>query len=223
MRRHVDVEHVLGRVIFCDAGFGLHRIAGDARGVEREFGDVRSARERFFGLGAVAVFIIEGEVVFDIVVEKRSAGLQRFLGVQYDRQVFVFNLDQFRRVHGDGKRGCDNESDRLSAIAHAVATKNVATRQAQRHAADAGIFDERGNGRAIAHVFAGEDAQHAGMRAGHSGVKRNDLRMRPVCAQEEARRFIGERPVRRVLALPRDEPIVLTPALELNAHCIFPM
>src|SRR5207302_10900469 len=49
-------------------------------------------------------------------------------------------------------------------------------------------------------------------------IGRDDFRMRPVGAQERAVELVGKIPVGRVLALPRDQPQILAPALETRTH-----
>ena len=81
---------------------------------------MRRAGERRVDLRGVAIMEIERDIVGDVIVELRRAGLGRFLRIGHRRQRFDVDLDRFRRVARLRHRLGDDEGDGVADIAHLV-------------------------------------------------------------------------------------------------------
>ena len=96
------------RVVERGAGLRLHRIAGDALRVQRDAHDMRRVLEARLGAVAIAVLVVERQIVGPVVVDRRGARGKRGARGHVDRQVLVFDRDRARprpaRWHRSSRR-----------------------------------------------------------------------------------------------------------------------
>ena len=95
---------------------------------------MRGAGERRVDLGGVAIVIVERDVVGDVVVELRRAGLGRFLGIGHRRQRIDIEFDGFGGVARLRQRLGDHEGHGIADIAHLVGHQRRAVGLQQRRA-----------------------------------------------------------------------------------------
>ena len=91
-----------GRVVDGDAGLRLHRVAGNPLRVQVDPHDMRRVGKSLLGAPPIAVFIVERQVVGHVLVQRDGAVGDGLAGLDHDRQVFVFDLDELGRVLGEG-------------------------------------------------------------------------------------------------------------------------
>ena len=73
-----------------------------------------------FDLGGVAIVVVERDIVRDVVVELRRAGLGGFLGIGHRGQRLDIELDGFGGVARLRQRLGDHEGDGIADEAHLV-------------------------------------------------------------------------------------------------------
>ena len=222
LRGRVQVVGVRGRVVGGDAGLRLHWIAHQPRAIEPQARDMRGARERFARLCLIAILVIERQVSRYVRVQLRRAACQRRLRLHDRRQVAKLDDDRLHGVLGRCRGLRDDQRDFLADEAHAPYGKDVAVRDLDRSAAASGPLDHGGRGleSGLARVPAREHRDHTGRSQRALHVERDDLRMRAIGAQKTRVELARKVPVAAVTALPRQEPCVLTPALEYTAHLV---
>jgi hypothetical protein len=144
----------------------LHRDHGNAGVDDVEPGHVGGAGEGRIDFGGIAIVIVEGDVVGDVIVKLRRAGPGGFGGIGHRRQRLDVELDRFGRVARLRHRFGHDEGEGIADIAHLVGRKRhaVGLQQGravaalQRQAADEGLVAGR------FHVGAGPHPEHAGHR-----------------------------------------------------------
>jgi len=142
----------------------------------------------------IAIFIVERQVVRQVLVQANGTVSHRLVGLDHDRQVFVFNLDELGRVLRQGLRLRDHQRHGLANEADAVTRQRAAKRDAERAATDPPeerrrrrALPTRGNG-----IVSRHDIQDAGQRACLVGVDPQDFRMRAIGAHEVPRNLAAD-------------------------------
>ncbi len=166
---------------------------------------------------AIAVLVLEGEIVGQAVVQPDRPLRQAIGGIDDDRQVLVIDGDPLGGILRDILGFGDDQRHRLADEAHAPVRQCRAKRIAQGAAAHA--LEERERRRALPtgrdHVLAGHDVQHAGKRPGFSGIDADDPRMRAVGAQEMRAHLPRQVVIGGVAATAGDQAEILAAALVL--------
>ena len=144
----------------------LHRHHGDAGIDDVELGDMRGAGECGLDLGGVAIVIVERDVVGDVIVELRRAGLGGFGGVGHGGQRLDIEFDGFGGVARLRQRLGDHEGYGIADEAHLVGHQRGAVGLQQRRAVAALQRQAAGEGIVIGgrEIRAGPDPEHAGHR-----------------------------------------------------------
>ena len=206
-----------GRVVDGDAGLRLHRVAGNPLRVQVDAHDMRRVGKSRLGAPPIAVFIVERQVVGHVLVQRDGAVSDSLAGLDHDRQVFVFDLDELGRVLGEGVRLRDNQSDGLADKTDAAMRQRGAKRDAQRAAADP--FEEGCRGRSLPArgdgIGCGHDVQDAGQSACRLGVDPQDFCVRTIGAQEMTRNLAADVVIGCVSTPACDQSDVFPTALEL--------
>ena len=114
----------------CRARF--HRHYGDAVIDDVELGHMGGARKRRIDLGGVAVVIVERDVVGDVLVELRRAGLCRFRRIGDGRQRVDVDLDCFGGIACLRRGLRDDNGYGIADKAHLVGRKRRAVGLQQR-------------------------------------------------------------------------------------------
>ena len=127
-------------------------------------------------LGGVAIVIVERDVVGDVIVELRRAGLGGFRGVGHGRQRIDIEFDGFGGVARLRQRLGDHEGHGIADKAHLVGHQRRAVGLQQRRAVAVLQRQAAGEGVVIGggEVGAGPDPEHAGHRLGGRGVDAAD-------------------------------------------------
>ena len=125
---------------------------------------MRRILERLLHLLGIAEVIIERDVVGDVIVKLRRAGLGRFLGVGDRRQRIDVDLDRLGGIAGLHERFGDNKRDRIADIAHLVGHQRGAIGLMERRAVAALQRQRTGEG-----AIAGGDQIGSGPHAEHAG------------------------------------------------------
>ena len=137
---------------------------------------MRGSSKRRVDLGGVAIVIIERDVVRDVIVEQRRAGLGGFRGIGHGRQRLDVEFDRFRRVARLRQRFRDHEGHGIADEAHLVGRQRRAVGLQQRRAVAALQRQAAGEGVVAGgfKVLAGPDAEHARHRPGGRRVDTPD-------------------------------------------------
>ena len=104
-----------------DGAARLHRIDDHAVVDEVEPRDVGSRREGRLGGGLVARAPVVDDVVRGVVPDQRHIGARGPRGVGYDRQRVVIDGDEFGRIARGVQCFRDDQRDRITHVAHALA------------------------------------------------------------------------------------------------------
>ncbi len=215
--RAVQIVHVRRSVVARQTGLRLHRVAGDALRGDADADDVRRLGKRLLRAGAVAVLVLEAQVVGHLLVHAGRRRLQRLARIHHDWQVLVFDLDGLGRILREVLGLRDDDRHRLADEAHALVRQGRTERDPHRAAADA--LEERQHRRGLPagrdDVGAGDDVQHALALARLRGVDSHDPGVRAVGAQEMRRDLSVEMMIGGVTALAGDEPLIFPAAPEL--------
>ena len=189
LARQAELERFVCRVVERDAGLRLHRIAGDALRAQADPHDMRRLGKSWLGARPIAVFIVERQIVGQLLVQADGAVSDRLAGLDHDRQVLVFDLDELGRVLRQGLGLRDHQRHGLADEADAAVRQRGAKRDAQRAAADP--LEERHRRRALPAggdgIVGRHDIEDAGQLARLVGVDPQDFRMRAIGAQEMPR------------------------------------
>jgi hypothetical protein len=175
-------HHALGRrverepsvLVERDRCARLHRIDHDAAVDELEPGDMRGLGKRLRHARAVAVVIVERDIVGHVVVEQRRARACRFFRIGDRGQGIDVGRDRFGRILRLQQGLGDHAGDRIADVAHPVARQRRAGRLAHgRAVAVVEVHDalERAVGFEIG---ARIDAEHARQRARGRDIDRAD-------------------------------------------------
>ena len=180
-------------MVVADRAARLHAGRRDAVDDEMMFDDVRGLRQSGVDRRLVADQFDEGDIVLELVVHARRAGLGRFLCRGNGGQRFVLDLDQFQRVLRL-RRGLGN--DEGDAVADptdkAVGQHRVARRMHGGAAAalEAGIAGQVAVAGGL-DVGCGQHREHARRSLGGFGVDRHDLGVGMRRAQHDAEGHAG--------------------------------
>ncbi len=220
MRAHIQIVPA-GHLVVCGkTGFGLHRISDHALAVQNDARDVSGLRKGFVGLRLITVLVIEAEIAGNLRIELLGPRRERLLRVDHRGQIAVLDLDFLGGILCGERRIRHYERDFLADEPYACVGEPIAVRNLDGRAAAARVARElrRGFEAGLGRVGARKHRDHAGGRQRGRCVDRDDFRMRPVGAQERAVKLSRKIPVRRIFALPRDQPQILAPALETRTH-----
>ena len=210
LRRHMHGEAAAGLVVGGKPRAGLHRHHGDAGVDDIERGDVRGVGESRRRRVAITGVVIERDVVGDVIVEQRRAGLDGVLGFRHRRQ--RIDLDDHRlggvaRLRG-GLR--DDASDRIADEADLVDCQRHAIGLQQRRAVGVlqrqGAVDRRVAG--LGKILADIDAEHARHLPRRAGVDGADHAMGVGTADHPGISLAGQAEVVGVAALAAHEGII---------------
>ena len=175
------------------------------------------AGERLLRRLAVAVLVFERQVVGQFLMDADRGCSQRFVGVDHNRQILVFDFDALGRVLREMLGLGHHHSHRLADKAHPAVRQSGPERNPHRAAADA--FEERQHRRGLPvnrdDVGAGDDVQHALRLARLCRIDPHDFRMRAVGAEEVRSDLSVEVVIGGVAAAAGDQPEVFPPAPEL--------
>ena len=226
LSRNAQLERIVGRVVDRDAGLGLHRIAGNPLSVELDPNDVRGLPEACRGALAVAVFVVEREIVGHLVMQRDGAVGNGVTRLDHDRQVLVFDRNELGRVLRNMLCIRNHQHHRLAHEPDAPLREAGPERNAQRVPAHA--FEEGGRRRAFpsggSEIRTGQDVQDAGYPSGLLDVDPRDLGVRPVGAEKVSRDLSAEFMVGCVAAPARDQTKVFPAPSELMfGQILFPM
>ena len=179
--------------------------------------DVRGLRKSRLGAVAVAVLVVERQIVRQFLMQSDGAVRDGGARIDENRQILIFDRDEFGRVLRDILRLRDHQHHRLADEPHAPNRKTGAERNAKRAAAD--TFEEGGRRGALPsggnEILAGQDIEDAGQFPRLFDVDLHDLGVRPVGAEEMARDLSAEFVVGCITALARDQSKVFPAAPEL--------
>ncbi len=128
LRAVIDGEALLARVPVGDDGARLVGDAGVAAEHEGRLDHRVGVREALVGV-AGDVRALEGEIVAELGMDHRRAGIERGFGVGDRRQLLVVDLDQLARVLGLGAGARDHGADRLALPAGALDRDRVLRRR----------------------------------------------------------------------------------------------
>ena len=118
--RDANLERFIRGVIERDAGFRLHRIAGNPLRVQLDANDMgRLGKSRLGGL-PVAVLVVERQIVGQFVMHTDGAFGDGIARRDQRRQIFVFDRDELGGVLSDVFRLRDDQRHRLADIADAL-------------------------------------------------------------------------------------------------------
>ena len=212
-----ELELLLGGVVLREAGLRLHRVAGNSLGAELDADDMRGAGKSLLGALPVAVFVIQRQVVGQFVVDAGGARSDALRRLDDDRQILVFDLDEFGGILGEMLGLRDDQRHRLTHETNAVVREASPERHAKRAAADA--FEERQHRRRLPpgrdHVGAGHDVQDTRLLSRRRDIDLHDPGVRPVGAQEVRRGLTVDVVVGRVPPAAGHQPEVFTTPFEL--------
>ena len=185
----------------------LHRIDHDPVVDELEPGDVRGLRERLRDLLAVAVVIIERDIVRCLLIEHRRARPRGRFRIGDGRQRIDVDLDRLGRVLGLQQRLRHHEGDRIADKAHLVGRQRMARRLLHRRAV---AIVERYDAfeRAVAgriEIGAGIDPEHARHGAGRRAVDPANDAVRVAAAHHHRIDLAGQADIVGVAAFAADQ------------------
>ena len=162
----------------------------------------------------VAIVIVERDVVRDVVVELRRAGLGGFLGVGHRRQRLDIELDGLGCVARLGQRVGDHEGDGIADEADLVGRQRLAVGLEQGRAVAALQRQAAGEG-AIAgrvEVLAGPHAEHARHCLGGVGADTAEDAVGMGRADDHAMGLAGQVEIVGVAALAAHQRVVFLAA-----------
>ncbi len=166
---------------------------------------------------AALEFAADDDVGAGLVVQQRRAGAHRLLRIDNERQRFVVDGDQRRRVFRLVAVPGDDTGDRLADMAHLVARQRENRRGVIiRHARGC---DQRLDG--VAQIFRCEHGDDARCGARCRAIDGADVRVRLLATTERHMRRLRHLPVVGVGAAPGEEPRVLG-ALDARADDLRP-
>ena len=175
---------------------------------------MRGAGKRSVDLGGVAIVIVERDIVGDVIVKLRRAGLGGFGGVGHGGQRLDVELDRFRGVACLRQRFGDHEGHGVADETHLVARQRMAVGLQQRRAVTA--FQRQAAGEGVVtggrKIFAGPDAEHAGHRLGGNGVDTLDNAVGMGGPHHPAIGLARKREIVGVFALAADQRVVFLAA-----------
>ncbi len=111
---------IIRRAVERGAGLRLHRAAGNPLRVQLDAHHMRRVLEARLGAVAVAVFVVEGEVVGILLVQRHRALGQRGARLHRDGQVLVLDRHQLGGVLRDRLGLGHHQRHRLADEAHAA-------------------------------------------------------------------------------------------------------
>jgi hypothetical protein len=170
--------------------------------IERNF--VRSAGERGFDGGRIAIAHGSDDVVGRLGPYRRRAGLCRLDGIDHRRQHLVFDRDRFGCGLRRNPRGRHYGCNRLAGKAHDLMGQQPARRHRHRLAVGTHEHQQRRQGADVIgdQIRAGIDRLDPGHIGGGLDVDRNDFRMRMRRTQHMQPQRAVFRPVVDELPLP---------------------
>ena len=120
LRRYLQRE-AFGRLVEgSERHARLHRHHGDTGVDDVEFGYMRRSGKRRVDLGRIAIVIIERDVIRDVIIELRRAGLCGLCGIGYGGQRLDVEFDGLRRIACLRQRFRDHKGDGVADKAHLV-------------------------------------------------------------------------------------------------------
>ena len=222
LRRHLQRE-TFGRLVKGGQRHArLHRHHGDAGVDDIELGHMRCRGERRVDLGAVAIVIIERNVVRDVIVEQRRAGLGGFRGIGHGGQRLDVEFDGLRRIARLRQRFRDHKGDGIADKAHLVGRQRRTVGLQQRRAVPALQGQAAGEGAVTGRfkVLAGPDAEHARHRLGGGRADPLDDPVGMAGAHHPAIGLAGQGEIVGVFALATHQRVVFLAAHRLP-HTVF--
>ena len=175
---------------------------------------MRGAGEGGLDLGGVAIVIVQRDIVGDVIVELRRAGLRGFLGIGDGRQRIDIDHHGFRGIARLRQRLGDHEGHGIADIAHLVGHQRGAVGLQQRRAVAVLQRQAAGEGAVIGggEVGAGPDAEHAGHRLGGRGVDAADDAVGMAGAHDPGIGLAGQVEIVGVFALAAHQRVVFLAA-----------
>ena len=207
LRAVIDGEALLARIPVGHHRARLVAHAGVAAEAERRL-------DHFVGFGkalvrlARLVLALEGEVVAELGMDHRRAGVQCGLRIRDGGQLLVLDRDQLARILGLRARLCHHGTHRLALPAGALDRDGVLRRRLDalqmRQHADPGRDD-------FGQFGAGDDRDHAGRLLRRRRIDRDDAGVRMRRAHIRHMRHARQRDVADVLSPPLGEPRQVRP------------
>ena len=150
----------------------LHRDHGDAGVDDVELCHMRGAGEGRVDLGGVAIVVVERDVVGDVVVKLRRAGLGGFRRIGHGGQGLDVDLDGFAGIARLRQRLRHHDGEGIADKAHLVARKRRAVGLQQRRAVAVLQRQAAGEGVVVGggEVLCRPNAEHARHRLRGLGV-----------------------------------------------------
>ena len=172
---------------------------------------MRGTGEGRVDLRGVAIVIIERDVVGDVIVKLRRAGLCGFGGIGDGGQRLDVELDGFRGIARLRQRFGHHEGDGIADEAHLVGRQRMAVGLQQRRAVAALQRQAAGEGIVAGgrHVGAGPHAEHARHRLGGCGVDAPDDAVGVAGADDPGIGLAGQAEIVGVFALAAHQRVVL--------------
>ena len=197
--RNLQRETLAGLVVGRQRHARLHRDDGDAGVDDVELGHMRGGSKRRVDLRGVAIVIVERDVVGDVVVEQRRAGLGGFRSVGHGGQRRDIEFDGFSGIARLRQRFRDHEGHGIADEAHLVGRKRGAVGLQQRCAVAALQRQAAGEGVVAGgfEILASPDAEHARHRLGGRRVDAPDDSVGMAGPDHEAIGLAGQRRSRR--------------------------
>ena len=193
---------ILGRVIEPNGGARLHGVDDDARIDEMQLGDMRRLRESRGNLLAVAIMIIERDIVRRLVIDARRAGTVGLRHLGDGRQGLDVERDRLGGVLGLQGRLGDDKRHRIADETHFIAGQSR-SRRLSHFRAIAILERDRAFERAVAReILAGVNAEHARHLSRRLNVDAANDSMRVRRAHDHAIGLAGKVDVVGIAALP---------------------
>ena len=200
----------------------LHRHHGDAGVDDIEFCHMRGSGKRGVDFCAVAIVIIERDVVRDVIIELRRAGFCGLRGIGHGRQRLDVEFDGLRRIARLCRRFRDHEGDGIADKAHFVGRQRRTVGLQQRRAVPA--LQGQATGERVVtggfEILAGPDAEHTRHRLGGGGVDPPDDPVGMAGAHHPAIGLAGQGEIVGVSALAAHQRVVFLAAHRLP-HPVF--